>query len=248
MIDAVQQLMAPLVSSTLDDRRRLRAARPAVGRDRTVLPRAVDEPVGRRADVAGAVGERRADAGALGVQTSSASVVDGRWREPARARLCPRAEHDRAPTARGGVVHSSARGRRRCVVLTSVGTGFLPKADEGGFVIDYLTPAGSALEETDRHVRAMERVVSATPEVASYSRRTGSELGLFATAQNTGDILVRLKPRSERGRSAEEIIADMRPRLQAVGAARRDRVRPAAAGHARRSRGEPDADRGQDLR
>src|SRR4030095_8770395 len=74
-----------------------------------------------------------------------------------------------------------------------VGTGFLPKADEGGFVIDYLTPAGSALEETDRQVRAMERVIAQTPEVASYSRRTGSELGLFATAQNTGDILVRLK-------------------------------------------------------
>lgn len=95
-------------------------------------------------------------------------------------------------------------------------TGFLPKADEGGFVIDYLTPAGSALAETDRQVRAMERVISSTPEVAAYSRRTGSELGLFATAQNTGDILVRLKPRNARDRSAEEIISSMRPKLQAV--------------------------------
>jgi len=93
-------------------------------------------------------------------------------------------------------------------------TGFLPKADEGGFVVDYLTPAGSSLEETDRLVRAMERVISATPEVASYSRRTGSELGLFATAQNTGDILVRLKPRGQRDKSSEEVIADMRPKLQ----------------------------------
>lgn len=96
----------------------------------------------------------------------------------------------------------------------SVGTGFLPPADEGGFVVDYLTPAGSALEETDRQVRAMEKVISDTPEVAAYSRRTGSELGLFATAQNTGDILVRLKPRGARNRSAEEIISDMRPKLQ----------------------------------
>ena len=94
-----------------------------------------------------------------------------------------------------------------------VGTGFLPKADEGGFVIDYLTPAGSTLEETDRKIRAIERVVSETSEVASYSRRTGSELGLFATAQNSGDILVRLKPRGERHRSAAEIIAGMRPKL-----------------------------------
>lgn len=93
-------------------------------------------------------------------------------------------------------------------------TGFLPPADEGGFVIDYLTPAGSALSETDRSVRAMEKVLSDTPDVASYSRRTGSELGLFATAQNTGDILVRLKPRRDRSRSSEEIIEDLRPKLQ----------------------------------
>jgi CzcA family heavy metal efflux pump len=96
----------------------------------------------------------------------------------------------------------------------SVGSGFLPPADEGGFVVDYLTPAGSALTETDRQVRAMEKVIAGTPEVAAYSRRTGSELGLFATAQNSGDILVRLKPRGERDRTAEEVIADMRPQLQ----------------------------------
>ena len=96
----------------------------------------------------------------------------------------------------------------------AVGTGFLPKADEGGFVVDYLTPAGSSLEETDRQVRAMERVITNMPEVASYSRRTGSELGLFATAQNSGDILVRLKARSQRARSSEEVISAMRPELQ----------------------------------
>jgi multidrug efflux pump subunit AcrB len=95
----------------------------------------------------------------------------------------------------------------------SVGTGFLPPADEGGFVVDYLTPAGSALAETDQQVRAIEKVIAATPEVAAYSRRTGSELGLFATAQNTGDILVRLKPRNQRSRSADEIISDLRPKL-----------------------------------
>lgn len=96
----------------------------------------------------------------------------------------------------------------------SIGRGFLPPADEGGFVVDYLTPAGSALGETDRQVRALEAVIAGTPEVAAYSRRTGSELGLFATAQNTGDILVRLKPRGERERTSEEVIADLRPKLQ----------------------------------
>ena len=98
-------------------------------------------------------------------------------------------------------------------LFMTIGTGFLPPADEGGFVIDYLTPAGTALEETDRQVKAIEKVLASTPEVAAYSRRTGSELGLFATPQNTGDILVRLKPRSARQRSAEEIISDLRPEL-----------------------------------
>ena len=98
------------------------------------------------------------------------------------------------------------------VLFNQVGTGFFPAADEGGFVLDYLTPAGSALSETDRQVRAIEKVIADTPEVASYSRRTGSELGLFATAQNTGDILVRLKPRSQRDRSSDEVITDVRER------------------------------------
>ena len=99
------------------------------------------------------------------------------------------------------------------VLFSRVGTGFFPPADEGGFVLDYLTPEGSALADTDRQVRLIERVVADTPEVAAYSRRTGSELGLFATAQNSGDILVRLKPRSQRSRSSEEIISDVRERV-----------------------------------
>jgi CzcA family heavy metal efflux pump len=92
-------------------------------------------------------------------------------------------------------------------------SGFLPPMDEGGFVVDYLTPPGTALAETDRLVRRVEAVLAATPEVAAFSRRTGAELGLFATQPNTGDILVRLKPRSQRQRSAEEVIEDLRSRL-----------------------------------
>ena len=92
-------------------------------------------------------------------------------------------------------------------------TGFLPRMDEGGFVIDYLTPAGTAIEETDRQIRKVEKLVADTPEVASFSRRTGSELGLFATEPNKGDLLVRLKPRRERRRSAEEVIDELREKV-----------------------------------
>jgi multidrug efflux pump subunit AcrB len=94
-----------------------------------------------------------------------------------------------------------------------VGTGFMPPADEGGFVVDILTPAGSALAETDHQVRAIEGVLLHTPEVAAISRRTGAELGLFATAQNKSDIMVRLKPRAQRSRAADDIISDVREKV-----------------------------------
>jgi len=120
----------------------------------------------------------------------------------------------------------SAMGHPWLAVLTAIGlgalggllfftipTGFLPQMDEGGFVIDYLSPPGSALEETDGLVRKVEAILGETDEVASYSRRTGSELGLFATEINKGDILVRLKPRGQRHRSSQEVIDDLRPKM-----------------------------------
>ena len=94
-----------------------------------------------------------------------------------------------------------------------VGTGFLPAADEGGFVIDYLTPAGSALEATDARLRKVEAILGEEKSIASFVRRTGSEMGMFATAQNSGDILVRLRTRAERSESAEAIIDGLRDKL-----------------------------------
>jgi CzcA family heavy metal efflux pump len=89
-------------------------------------------------------------------------------------------------------------------------TGFLPDMDEGGFVVDYWTPPGTSLPETDRMVKRIEAVLSGTPEVLGFARRTGAELGLFATAQNRGDIVVRLKPRGQRSRDSEEVVEGLR--------------------------------------
>jgi len=96
---------------------------------------------------------------------------------------------------------------------TRVGTGFLPEMDEGGFVLDYLTPPGTSLSETDSLVRQIEAKIDKLPEKSAFSRRTGAELGLFATEQNKGDILVKLKPRGDRDRDAEEIISDLRGQI-----------------------------------
>ena len=100
------------------------------------------------------------------------------------------------------------------LVQRSAETGFLPEIDEGAFVLDYVSPGGTALAETDRMVHIVERILASTPEITGTSRRTGAELGLFATEQNTGDIAVRLKPESERDRSVFEVIDDVRGKIE----------------------------------
>jgi CzcA family heavy metal efflux pump len=90
-----------------------------------------------------------------------------------------------------------------------IGSDLLPEIDEGAFVFDYITPAGSSLEETNRIVSEFERMARALPEVATTSRRTGLQLGLAAvTEANRGDILVRLK--DKRSRSVQEVIEELR--------------------------------------
>lgn len=93
-------------------------------------------------------------------------------------------------------------------------TGFLPEMDEGGFVLDYVTPAGTSLEETNRILEKVEAMVAAMPETQAFSRRTGAEMGLYVTQQNTGDILVKLKPPSERSRGINEIMDGLRAQIE----------------------------------
>lgn len=97
-----------------------------------------------------------------------------------------------------------------------VGTGFLPEMDEGAFVLDYWTPGGTALAETDREVHIVEAILASTPEIEGTSRRTGAELGLFATEQNRGDIVARLKPQGERSRSIFDVIDEVRAKVAAA--------------------------------
>ncbi len=98
-------------------------------------------------------------------------------------------------------------------LYTRVETGFLPEMDEGGFVLDNWTPPGTSLVETDRVDHLLEEQVGQMPETASFLRRTGAEMGPFATEQNTGEIIVKLKPRSQRQRSIYETMDDLRQRI-----------------------------------
>ena len=87
-------------------------------------------------------------------------------------------------------------------------TGFMPTMDEGSFILDYLTPPGTTLTESDRLLRKIEAILKETPEVAGYSRRTGTELGFAITEPNRGDFAIILKPNRKRG--IEEVIAEVR--------------------------------------
>ncbi len=107
-----------------------------------------------------------------------------------------------------------------CVVLIgasyfcyqSIGSDLLPEMDEGGFILDYLMPAGSSLADTNRIISGVENLLSKIPEVESTSRRTGLQLGLAAvTESNRGDFTVKLK--RKRTRSVQQVIADVRERV-----------------------------------
>jgi CzcA family heavy metal efflux pump len=95
----------------------------------------------------------------------------------------------------------------------ALGSDLLPEMDEGGFILDYITPVGSSLSETNRVLEHVERILHSMPEVESTSRRTGLQMGLAAvTEANTGDVTVKLKNKRDRG--IDEVIADARAQIK----------------------------------
>ncbi len=99
------------------------------------------------------------------------------------------------------------------LVYPKLETGFLPEMDEGSIVLDYRSPPGTSLEETDRILRQVEKIIVKIPEVETYSRRSGTEMGFFITEPNKGDYLIQLK--KNRSRTTEEVIDDIRGRVEA---------------------------------
>ncbi|MEO5893669.1 MAG: efflux RND transporter permease subunit, partial [Ferruginibacter sp.] len=100
------------------------------------------------------------------------------------------------------------------LILPKLETGFLPEMDEGSIILDYISPPGTSLLETDRILREAEKIIVQVPEVEAYSRRTGTQLGFFITEPNTGDYLIQLK--RNRQRSTNEVINDIRTKIEAT--------------------------------
>jgi CzcA family heavy metal efflux pump len=98
------------------------------------------------------------------------------------------------------------------LILPHLGTGFLPNMDEGSIVLDYSSIPGTSLEETDKELQQVEKIITSTPEVSAYSRRTGTQMGFFITEPNRGDYLIQLK--TNRKKTTEEVINDIRVRIE----------------------------------
>ncbi len=95
----------------------------------------------------------------------------------------------------------------------SLGSDLLPGMDEGGFILDYIMPAGSSLQSTDAVLTRVEQILHDTPEVKTISRRTGLQMGLAAvTEANTGDMTVKLK--DKRSRAIDDVIAEVRAKVK----------------------------------
>jgi CzcA family heavy metal efflux pump len=97
------------------------------------------------------------------------------------------------------------------LIPSNLATGFLPDMDEGSIVLDYTSPPGTSLEETDRMLREIEKIIIKEPDVSAYSRRTGTQMGFFITEPNTGDYLIQLKKSHEK--TTEEVISDLRGKI-----------------------------------
>ncbi|MDQ0639836.1 CzcA family heavy metal efflux pump [Pedobacter sp. W3I1] len=98
------------------------------------------------------------------------------------------------------------------LVFPRLETGFLPEMDEGSIVLDYASPPGTSLEETDRMLKQVEKEIVKIPDVQAYSRRTGTQMGFFITEPNTGDYLIQLK--HNRTKSTDEVISEIRTYIE----------------------------------
>ncbi len=98
------------------------------------------------------------------------------------------------------------------LIVPNLETGFLPEMDEGSIVLDYESPPGTSLEETDRMLNEVEKIIISVPEVEAYSRRTGTQMGFFITEPNRGDYLIQLK--QNRSKTSNDVIDEIRHQVE----------------------------------
>jgi heavy metal efflux system protein len=99
-------------------------------------------------------------------------------------------------------------------ILPKLSSGFLPEMDEGSIVLDFNSPPGTSLDATDKMLRVVDGILLKTPEVESFSRRTGTQMGFFITEPNRGDYLIKVK--NKRDKTTTEVSDEIRKKIEAV--------------------------------
>ena len=99
-------------------------------------------------------------------------------------------------------------------MMPKLPTGFLPEMDEGSIVLDYTSPPGTSLEETDRILSEVDKIIESIPEVKTYSRRTGTEMGFFITEPYSGDYLIELN--KDRKLTTSEVSDEIRKKVESA--------------------------------
>ena len=99
-------------------------------------------------------------------------------------------------------------------IIPTLPSGFLPDMDEGSIVLDYTSPNGASLEATDKMLKLVDKVLQNTPEVESFSRRTGTQMGFFITEPNRGDYLIQLK--KKRSKTTDEVSNEIRTKVESI--------------------------------
>tara|TARA_R100001369_G_scaffold92896_1_gene141106 strand:+ start:131883 stop:134882 length:3000 start_codon:yes stop_codon:yes gene_type:complete len=100
------------------------------------------------------------------------------------------------------------------IIPSNLPSGFLPEMDEGSIVLDYNSPPGTTLEETDRMLQIVNGILDTQPEVEAYSARLGTQMGFFITEPNSGDYLIKLK--DNRKITTDEVSDEIRKRIEEV--------------------------------
>lgn len=98
------------------------------------------------------------------------------------------------------------------IILPKLETGFLPQMDEGSIILDFDSPPGTSLEETDRMLNEVDKILETVPEVKTYSRRTGTQMGFFITEPSRGDYLIELN--KSRTKTTEEVTDNIRKQVE----------------------------------
>lgn len=181
-------------------------------------PRARSKAVGALAS--GNDGAPRTTTDGIGIP-DAADARDGEWQGPV-SRIRDRLDTGYARVTALFIRHGSLAVLGAAALLLGgwqlyrhMGTDFLPAMDEGSIILDYWTPPGTSLTDTDAMLNQVEAVIVGMPDVASYSRRTGTQLGFFITEPNRGDYVINLKPRGQR-RPVDQVIGELRDRIARV--------------------------------